>query len=292
LPSATVEPRCRQTLRNARNSSSRARVTRIGVRPAIAVKNEPGSAAWPVCPTYCHVRVKIRSCSRRRTFGSVYQLQGSVLCTAGKVSVRSMAVTKTKKQIPFEQFMAFRRFSAGLAFSPDGAHVYFVNNMSGQFNLWRTAGDDGWPEQLSAFTDDTVRLLGVSPRDGSVVFCADHDGDEFFQIYLLDPETGWPEKLTDAPEVQHYVGGDAVSPDGTMLAYAAHARQPTDVEVWIRDLDSGETRSVFGQGKYSFPAGWSPDGSKLVALDFRHNSDSTLHLVDLETGEAPEVTPH
>ena len=203
-----------------------------------------------------------------------------------------MAVTKTKKQIPFEQFMAFRRFSAGLAFAPDGGSVYFVNNMSGQFNLWRTVAGGGWPEQLSAFTDDTVRLMGVSPRDGTVAFCADHDGDEYFQIYLLDPEVGWPEKLTDDAQVQHYVGGDAFSPDGTKLAYAANARQPTDMEVWVRDLDSGETRQVFGEGKYSFPAGWSPDGSKLVALDFRHNSDSSLHLVDLETGEAPEVTPH
>ena len=203
-----------------------------------------------------------------------------------------MAVTKTKSLIPFEQFMAFRRFSAGLAFAPDGERVYFVNNMSGQFNLWRTAAGDGWPDQLSAFTEDTVRLLGVSPRDGAVVFCADHDGDEYHQIYLLDPEREWPEKLTDAPQVQHYVGGDAFSPDGSKLAYAANARQPTDMEVWIRDLDSGETHSVFGEGKYSFPGAWSPDGSKLVALDFRHNSDSTLHLIDLETGEAPEVTAH
>jgi dipeptidyl aminopeptidase/acylaminoacyl peptidase len=203
-----------------------------------------------------------------------------------------VAVTKTKKLIPFEQFMAFRRFSAGLAFAPDGERVYFVNNTSGQFNLWRTSAGEGWPDQLSAFTEDTVRLLGVSPRDGTVVFCADHDGDEYHQIYVLDPETEWPEKLTDAPQVQHYVGGDAFSPNGSKLAYAANARQPTDMEVWIRDLDSGDTQSVFGEGKYSFPGAWSPDGSKLVALDFRHNSDSTLHLIDLETGEAPEVTPH
>jgi dipeptidyl aminopeptidase/acylaminoacyl peptidase len=203
-----------------------------------------------------------------------------------------MAVTKTKKSIPFEQFMAFRRFSAGLAFAPDGDHVYYVSNMSGQFNLWRTSVDGGWPDQLTAFTDDTVRLIGVSPHDGTVAFCADHDGDEYHQIYVLDPEVGWAEKITDAPDVQHYVGGDCFSPDGTKLAYAANARTPMDMEVWIRDLDSGETRTVFGEGKYSFPAGWSPDGTKLVALDFRNNSDSTLHLVDLETGDAPEVTPH
>jgi len=188
--------------------------------------------------------------------------------------------------------MAYRRFSAGLAFTPDGEHVLFVSNLSGQFNLWRVPAEGGWPDQLSAFTDDTVRLMGVSSRDGTVAFCADHDGDEFHQIYLLEAGGGWPEKITDAPDVQHYVGGDCFSPDGTKLAFAANARTPTDMEVWIRDLDTGEIQSLFGEGKYSFPAGWSPDGTKLVALDFRNNSDSTLHLIDLESGEAPEVTPH
>jgi len=203
-----------------------------------------------------------------------------------------VAVTKARKLTPLEQFMAYRRFSAGLAFTPDGEHVLFVSNLSGQFNLWRVPAEGGWPDQLSAFTDDTVRLMGVSSRDGTVAFCADHDGDEFHQIYLLEPGGGWPEKITDAPDVQHYVGGDCFSPDGTKLAFAANARTPTDMEVWIRDLDTGEIQSLFGEGKYSFPAGWSPDGTKLVALDFRNNSDSTLHLIDLESGEAPEVTPH
>ena len=203
-----------------------------------------------------------------------------------------MAVTKARKLTPLEQFMAYRRFSAGLAFTHDGEHVLFVSNLSGQFNLWRVPAEGGWPDQLSAFTDDTVRLMGVSSRDGTVAFCADHDGDEFHQIYLLEPGGGWPEKITDAPDVQHYVGGDCFSPDGTKLAFAANARTPTDMEVWIRDLDTGEIQSLFGEGKYSFPAGWSPDGTKLVALDFRNNSDSTLHLIDLESGEAPEVTPH
>ena len=188
--------------------------------------------------------------------------------------------------------MAYRRFSAGLAFTPDADHVYFVSNISGQFNLWRVSVEGGWPQQLTAFVDDTVRTIGVSPRDGTIAFCADHDGDEFHQIYLVDPNGGWPEKITDDPEVQHYVGGDAFSPDGTKLAYAANARTPTDMEVWVRDLESGEVRSVFGEGMYAFPATWSPDGTKLVCIDLRNNSDSSIHLVDLDSGDAQEITPH
>ena len=203
-----------------------------------------------------------------------------------------MAVTRTKKAPLFEQFMAVRRFSGGLAFSNDGAHIYFISNISGQFNLWRVPVEGGWPDQLTAFADETVRFISVSPVDGTIAIGADTDGDEFHQLYLLDPDGGWPEKITDEPQVQHFIGGDAWSPDGTKLAYSANARTPSDMEIWIRDLDSGETRPVFGEGMYAFPGGWSPDGTKLLTLDFRHNSDTSMYVVDVESGEARELTPH
>jgi dipeptidyl aminopeptidase/acylaminoacyl peptidase len=132
----------------------------------------------------------------------------------------------------------------------------------------------------------------VSPTDGRIVLCADHDGDEFHQLYLLDSDRGWPEKLTDEPEVQHNVGSASWSPDGTKFTYAANARKPTDMEVWVRDAETGETRPVFGEGKFSFPGHFSPDGSKLLAIDFRNNSDVSIHLIDLESGESRELTPH
>ena len=191
-----------------------------------------------------------------------------------------------------EQFFAVRRFSSVLAFTADGTHLLFASNMSGQFNLWRVPVEGGWPDQLTSFSDETVRGVGVSPTDGKIVLCADHDGDEFHQLYMLDPDRGWPDKLTDEPEVQHYVGGAAWSPDGTKLAYAANARSPSDLEVWVRDVGSGETRAVFGEGMFSFPGCFSPDGSKLLALDYRNNSDASIHLVDLDTGETRELTPH
>ncbi len=191
-----------------------------------------------------------------------------------------------------EQFFAVRRFSSALDFTADGTHLLFAANISGQFNLWRVPVEGGWPDQLTAFTDETVRGVGVSPTDGWMVLCADHDGDEFHQLYLLDSERGWPEKLTDEPQVQHYVGNGSWSLDGTKFAYAANARQPTDMEVWVRDAETGETRPVFGEGKFSFPGRFSPDGSKLLAIDFRNNSDVSTYLVDLESGETRELTPH
>jgi dipeptidyl aminopeptidase/acylaminoacyl peptidase len=203
-----------------------------------------------------------------------------------------VAVTETRKSPLFEQFFAVRRFSSALAFTADSANLLFASNISGQFNLWSVPVEGGWPDQLTAFADETVRGVGVSQADGRIVLCADHDGDEFHQLYLVDPNRGWPEKITDEPQVQHYVGSDAWSPDGTRFAYAANARTPTDMETWVRDVGSGKSRPVFGVGMFSFPGPWSPDGTKLLAIEFRNNSDASIHLIDVEAATSRELTPH
>ncbi len=187
--------------------------------------------------------------------------------------------------IELERLLAFHRFSAGLAFDPAGSRVYFVDNRSGQFNLWSVDVDGGAFRRLTDFPDWTVRTVAVSPLDGTIAVCADHDGDEFNQLFLLHGGDGEPEQITNEPQAQHFVGPGAFSPDGTRLAYSANSRNPADMEVWVRDLASGETRSVFGEGRYSAPSAWSPDGTKLLVVDVRSNSNVRTYAVDLESGE-------
>ena len=85
--------------------------------------------------------------------------------------------------------------------------------------------------------------------------------------------------------MQHVIGAGAWSPDGSSFAFSANSRPPEDTEVFLwRDGDD-EPRYVFGEGMYAFPACFSPDGSKLIALEFRSNSDMSLHLVDVASGD-------
>jgi predicted alpha/beta-fold hydrolase len=201
-------------------------------------------------------------------------------------------VARTRRTPPrFEQFFAIRQFQPALAFTPDGRRILFVTNTSGQFNLWRISVAGGRQEQLTAFEANTVRSVAPSPDGKTIVLTADRDGDEFHQVYTLPATGGWPEQLTEAPQVQHFVNSNAWSPDGTLLAFAANSRVPSDMDVWVRDANGG-VRQVFGGERYAFPASRSPDGQKLLALEFGSNTDTSLHVIDLHSGESRELTPH
>ena len=206
--------------------------------------------------------------------------------------MQTAASPKTRRKAPprFEQFFAIRRFQPTLAFTPDGRRVLFSSDLSGQFNLWRVRATGGWPEQLTSFDDQSVREVSVAPDGKTIVFTADRKGDEFHQIYALPTKGGWPEAWTDQEEVQHYASQRGWSPDGTQFAYAANAETPTDQEVWVRDVASGDVQKAFGGNVVAEPAGWSPDGSRLLVSEFLSNTDSTIHLV--EDGEARELTRH
>ena len=160
--------------------------------------------------------------------------------------------TPTTCRYTFEQFTAIRRYQPTLSFSPDGSEIAYVTNTSGQFNLWRQSSAGGYPHQLTTFDDQSVRRVAWSPDGQTILFTADRDGDEFHQLYRIPARGGWPEPLTDAPQVQHYLASvDAWSPDGRAIAYAGNDREPTDQDVLVRDLDLPEaSRPLAGGGYY------------------------------------------
>ena len=192
---------------------------------------------------------------------------------------------------PFEQFFAYRRLFPIAELTPDGDRVLFVSNISGQFNLWSVELDGGWPDQLTNFTDNSVR--GVAVRDdGTILFHADHDGDEFHQLYRIPADGGWPVQLTGREQVQHELSSGSWAPDGKSFAFSSNMRTPTDGEVFIWREGEEEPRYLFGEGMYAFAVSFSPDGSKLLAVELRSNTDVSIWVIDVGTGDATEATPH
>ena len=199
--------------------------------------------------------------------------------------------TGTQTRPTYEQFAAIRRYQPTLSFSPDGSEIAYSTNISGQYNLWRQPSSGGYPRQVTLFDDRAVREIAWSPDGDTIFFVADIDGNEMYQIFRIPAAGGVPEQLTDAPAVQFYLADGPFSPDGTTIAFAGNDREPTNQDVQLLNLQTGETRRLTTEDGSFFAARWSPDGKWLTVMDFQTNTRTDVHLVDVATGERQLVTP-
>lgn len=187
----------------------------------------------------------------------------------------------------FAQYAATRRIT-GFEPSLDGNTIYYVADTDGQLNLWQVPAAGGDPVQRTAFVAESVRDLVVS--ESQIAFVADITGNEMRQVYLVPVAGGEPRRLTNQPKVQHTLG--AFSPDGRYLAYCANAAAPRDMDIYLTDTSSGETRQLTPGGRLMYAAAFSPDGSQLLAVQPIANTDQNLWVIDVATGAARNLTEH
>jgi len=173
----------------------------------------------------------------------------------------------------YEDYVPTRRFGPALAMSPDGQAVAYVADTGGQLNLTVHPLDGSPPRQLTEGTDWSVRQVGWAPDSATLYYAADRDGDEYTQLFSVTHDASERHQLTDAPKVVHYLGAEPVSPDGRWLVFTANDREPTDQDVLLRDLATGEVRRLLQPGGFLEAGPWAPDSSALVVLDGRSNTD-------------------
>jgi dipeptidyl aminopeptidase/acylaminoacyl peptidase len=175
-------------------------------------------------------------------------------------------------------------------FAPDAGSILVLSNLTGTMQLYRVPGSGGSLEQLTDFDEPVYGTY--LPGGDRLLVAIDQGGNERHQLYLLDAEPQAElEPLVVEPEFLHI--GPEISRDGRLLVYGCNRRNGVDLDVYVRELASGEERCVFALGGWCSPAGFSPDGG-LVAV-FRlteRSSDNDVYLVDVETGEAIHVSPH
>jgi dipeptidyl aminopeptidase/acylaminoacyl peptidase len=134
------------------------------------------------------------------------------------------------------------------SFSPDGAKVLFAARLKGKGESWSTNFD-----------------VYEVPTDGSAA----------------------PRNLTDHNEA--WDTQPAISPDGRRLAWLAMSRPTYEAdrfELKLRDLQSGETRSVTRDWDHSIGAfAFSRDGKRVIANADRLGQHA-LFAIDLKSGKA------
>jgi dipeptidyl aminopeptidase/acylaminoacyl peptidase len=194
-----------------------------------------------------------------------------------------------------------------MTFSPDGRWVAYVSSVSGQFNVWKQSvhpeNDDGTliPVQLTSSAETAMMRAIWSPNGDRLLTLADPEGTENYQIYGVSPDPGRVYAITDNPGVTHEIGlphnpfaysGMPFSPDGRHIAYSNNERSRSDFDVLVRNLATGETRSLFAAGNRNYALSWSPDGRSVLVERLLQHLDQDLFLCDVPTGECRHLTPH
>src|SRR6266498_1007299 len=147
----------------------------------------------------------------------------------------------------YADFQPTRLFQPTVAISPDGSQVAYSDNEAGQFNLVVQPTDGGAPRRLTSYTDNAVRSVTWQPDGAALVYTADQQGDEFYQIYRIAARGGEPAALAGVRRERQ--GGDG---PGRAAARPRRRRAPPGGRhrghVLRRAVDAGQRDPVRGGG--------------------------------------------
>lgn len=194
----------------------------------------------------------------------------------------------------YTDYLPTVKFQDTLSLSPDGRHIAYVDDASGQFNVVaQDVAVAGEGRRITSYTDSAVQRVCWYPDGRSILFLADTKGNEHAQIFRVDVKGGDVAALTDTPSAEYVLATEnPFSPDATKLLYAGNDRSPVDQDVLVRDLNTGEVRRVYAGGGRVIPGGWSPDGTQVSVVKRRGGvTDHVVSVVGVEDGRVVRLTP-
>jgi dipeptidyl aminopeptidase/acylaminoacyl peptidase len=180
--------------------------------------------------------------------------------------------------------------SAGLGDVRDDGAAMLINTRFGDTaQVHHLRAPMGARTQLTFLPEPAYAPTFVPGTPTSLIYTSDTGGNETYQIYRLDLDTGNHTRLTD-PEARNT--GALWSRDGKSLAFASNARNQRDFDIWISDgKDPSSARRVIDLTGSWTPLDWSPDDKKLLLGEYVSITQSAVHVLDLASGALTRVSP-
>jgi len=146
-------------------------------------------------------------------------------------------------------------------------------------------------QQMTFFVERPTRGVSYQPTRGDYfIFSKDTGGDENKQNYRYDFATGQITMLTDGKSKN---SPGVWSKRGDRIVYSSTRHNGTDVDLYVENpLDPKSDRLLMQlEGGGWSPLDWSPDDSKILALQEISASESYLWMIDVASGEKSLFTP-
>lgn len=151
--------------------------------------------------------------------------------------------------------------------------------------------EPGGARRQLTFSREPIGEMAVQAKGGKprVVYGRDVGGSEFYQLFTFDLATSREQMITDGTSRN---GGASLSRNGDRVAFYTTQRNGRDWDLHIKTLD-GDTppAPVLEAGGTWFPAGWSPDDTKMLVVRYVSANESHPHVLDVATGALTRIDP-
>ncbi|NNE05971.1 MAG: alpha/beta fold hydrolase [Xanthomonadales bacterium] len=167
--------------------------------------------------------------------------------------------------------------------APDGKGILVKTRFGGINQLHLITQAEGKKKQLT-FMEEPIGEVTRQPGGSLIAFAMDEGGSGFDHIFLLNPEQGSVQRLTDGKSLNNRMVWDR---QGRLLAYRSTRRNGKSNDIWIMDpKQPGQARLVFKarDGALWKPVDFSRDGKTLLVQYYAGITDSRIYLLNLESG--------
>ena len=174
--------------------------------------------------------------------------------------------------------------SAGFTeWSADGNALYVRTRFGDVSQLHKVSMPLGARQQITFF-EEPLGSVARQPGSDLMAFTMDAGGNEFDQVFLLDPANGTSQMLTDGKSRN---GSVVWNNDGSAFAWLSTERNGRSNDVWMMDVAKPEDRRLVFEAKdgtYWFPVEFDTPDRQLLIGNYVSIVNSSIHLLDLETG--------
>lgn len=121
------------------------------------------------------------------------------------------------------------------------------------------------------------------------LFTKDIGGNEYYQVFYFDMNTGKYKMLTDGESRN---GWATWSNRGDKLSFSSTKRNGRDYDIYIADIKKSDKADMVFEGKGFWLAfDWSPDDSKILLFNYISITESYIHILDLKTKKVIQINP-
>ncbi|OFI35356.1 TetR family transcriptional regulator [Alteromonas lipolytica] len=169
-------------------------------------------------------------------------------------------------------------------FTEDSENI-FIQTRFGDVSQIHKVDIPGGARQQLTFLSEPVGQVARQPHTNNLAFTMDAGGSEYAQICLYDFDTRESVMLTDGESRNR---GIVWNKSGKQFAYQSTRRNGSSNDIWVMSPDSPQNTSIVLEsedGSWWGPVSWSPDGKRLLVMQYISISDARMYEINVATLE-------